>query len=279
MNVQPQTYRMPLSITLLMGFCFIFFVFFGLILFREMQDNIYVIYCFSPLLVSSLFCVVSSLYYVSVTDSNVSSNYFFRSNSLKWDEIKLIRAKGDGFVLSDENRKKNVLISPYLKNYSQLAKIINDKKPDLWREQNIKTFHYGAVKGVFVGISGILISMIAIAGGIVDIWGTTSFQMFFVLFMCGLGILFIALLKPRKLLFNNDNIVVQYILGEKIINSDDVLSFSVDELLTQNGTIYIFRVKLKMGKEYKFHKPREGYIALAIAFQEWSNNYKVKTLN
>lgn len=137
-----RTYRYPAStrIMLFIGTCF-----FGVIpVLVKSSEKIGASLCFGPMMLLCMLEFISTGYKITITNDEISTHWFGRERRMRWDEISSVRNRniwGD-LKLQSSNNSYSLRVDSQVEGYSEVIKLIEYKRPDLFNTDIPDTFHW-----------------------------------------------------------------------------------------------------------------------------------------
>jgi hypothetical protein len=222
--------------------------------------------------------MVYSFYRVGITSDEIVSFQYFRKRSLLWNEVARIEPKGGGFILSNHDSDIKIYLNPQVSRFLGLVEFIKQKRPDLWKVQDIRSFHAGAAGMILISAFGALAMFFA---GTRFFVGRDDPLYLLLLFLMGAGFIALAFAKPVEYLFEGDKFVLHYLLWDRALRVNDIESviskrgiIGSPEGILSEQSFYPITIKLRHGGKFAIAALKEGTPALENALQQWMKQYK-----
>lgn len=283
MASKSRIYRYPVMDKILLGLGTLMFAFLAYIAWVNQfgYKNRTVI----VLLVFAVLCFIGfigSFYSVTLTEKEIIVWDLFRVRRLAWTDIYEIIPSSyrDSFSLTDRNRDVRVYVSSQVKGYLELASLIKQRRPDIWKVrdtqtfQEIEIFHQRPWVAMYYGLGslGMIVAIFVIPSS-----GNIVINNYGRLLFCIVGIYVFVLVArtPRKLEFQGPALILSFYGGWKnSIHVNEVKVFYVKQENTRGGLVNILYLELENGKKLPFRDYKEGIPILASAFEKWMRKYK-----
>ena len=224
---------------------------------------------FLVLFVLCLFTFVSSIYSVTITENEIIVYRYLRAQKLAWREIyEIIPKWGDSFLLSNRDGDVRVFVSSQVRGYIDLVYEIRQMCPDIWRAQDVQTFHSSPWAALFFGLMG---AGLAVAGGRGLLTAGDQGDLFSSLLISapGLWACGTAFRAPRTLSFEGAQLAIGYLWWERRIHANQVRGIRVEHRQVRNAITYFVNLELESGKKLVLNNYKEGMPALINALEKW----------
>lgn len=278
-----RIYRYPVTDKILLGFGTIMFASLAYVAWVNQfgyKNRVVIV-----LLVFAVLCLIGfigSFYSVTLTEKEIIVWDLFRVRRLAWTDIYEVIPSSyrDSFSLSDRNRDIKVYISSQVKGYLELASLIKQRRPDIWKLrdaqtfQEIEIFHQRPWVAIYYGLGsiGMLVAIFVIPSSgsiVIDNLGRLLFS------IVGISVFVLVARTPRRLEFQGPSLILSFYGGwKKSIHVNEVKAFYVRQQDSRGGIINILYLELENGKELPFGDYKEGVPILASAFEKWMKKYK-----
>ena len=226
---------------------------------------------FLVLLVIYLF--IPFLYRLIVSNEAISSINYFRAQTLEWSEINEIRLKRNGIMLFNADDSIKVFIDSQIDGYPGIVKLLQQKRPELWKLQETTEFHQSIFESTLLLVIGIGIFLFAIYS-IVKNKLSNDVIVLILLAAVSAYLVWGGLSRIRKVSIDNDSLLVKYLLWERIIHAGDIQSIALEQQMNKNKINYFAHVRLKNGKEIVLENIKEGNPIFVSTIEQWLENNK-----
>lgn len=228
---------------------------------------------FLLLLFYSLF---SFTYKIVVSDEAISSMYLFRDKTVGWDEIVEIRPKNGGLSLIASNTNAEVYVNPQLDRYLDVVNLIQAKRPDLWRMNDMIVFHQSMVSSLVLLMLGSALPLVFGYPMIRDAFDDSR-NLMLLLVMLSMSVFMIwkSVSRIYKLSLMGNVLVAQYFFWKQEFDVTEVASVTLEtELWDRAGVYYPVRIHLADGNTLNLQNVKEGNLVLENAIKLWLEKYK-----
>jgi len=248
---------------LFIGICF-----FGAIsVLVKSSEKIVVPLCFGPMMLLCLFEFVSTGYKITLTNDEISTHWFGRKKRIRWDEISSVSNRniwGD-LKLQSSDSSYSLRVDSQVEGYSEVVKLIEYKRPDLFDADIPDTFHWVIWGQLFLGGIGSFIVAMGIKGILEHEMGA------------GLGLLALGLLtlsivftQTRTVALQDNDLVLKSLLRERRLKAQDIEAIYIDTASSGYGSVaHPITIRLTKGKTISLGGFREGPAMLYQALQAW----------
>ncbi len=225
----------------------------------------------------AFYLFIPFVYRLVVSDEAISSIHLLSTQTMEWFEIVEIYPKNSGIVLVNIDTDNNVFINSQIEDYPEVVKIIQQKRPDLWKLQDTSEFHQNIIESIF---------MLTIGTGLLFMIGLMVFQEGFskdgvvlvlgMLAICAF-ITWTGLSKIRGISLEGNILIVKYIFWNQQFHVDEIKSVGLEQEVNKTQVNYSVHIKLKNGSQVVLQKVKEGNVILINALENWLKKYKVSS--
>lgn len=234
------------------------------------------IICFAPVALLAAYLFLPFTYRLIVSDEAISSINLFGVRTLEWNEVAEIGIKHGNLLLYNRDGDVKVTVNQQIDDYPEVIKFIRQQCRNLWKLDDIQTFHQSHLESSFTTLVGLGIPVIGIWVLIQE--GFTK-QSGFVLVGTILfsAILVVpSLLYIRKLSLDGEFLVVQHLIWKSQFHVKDVWSVGLEQKYGKNIVTYPVHIRIRNRKDIVVEKVKEGNPILVNAIETWMKKYKGK---
>lgn len=232
--------------------------------------------CFGLVALFAVYLFLPFAYKLIISDEAISSISVLGTRTLEWNEVAEIKNKNGNLLLINRDGDVQVTVNQQIDGYPNVVSFIKQQRPELWKLNDIKTFHQNIFQSTILGIVGLLIIYATIAFSLEGGFFLTQ-DLPSILFGLFIGAILIwQAIKIREITFDIDYLVAKYIVWERRFHVNDIQSVNLEQRMGKNEVSYPVHVKLKNGKQLVIEKAKEGNPMLASAIETWMNTHKGK---
>jgi hypothetical protein len=178
--------------------------------------------------------------------------------------------------LSNKDGDIKVNVNQQIDGYSDVIRFIKQQRPELWRINDVNTFHQNFAESLVSVLMGFGIFL---GGG----WAifkndVTVDDVLPVLFVLGISVFlaFTGFSKTLKLSLDEDTLVLHHLVWKREFHITDILSVGLEQQYAKNAVLYPVHIKVRGKKDIVIEKVKEGNPMLVNAIELWMNKYKGK---
>jgi hypothetical protein len=208
-----------------------------------------------------------------VSEEEITTSTLLGSKTLRWTEIHRVSGRGYGIKL--HNFDEDVTVAPMyrLPGYEEVIEWIGRKRPDLFGAQEFSEIRRGLWQ-----IFGSLIAIVAVfgmAGAFLlatDPEALTSTDTIFPLIFLVVIILSVAgslLFAPQSISIESGTLRLRYLLNEKTMLANEVVSIHYTYTQTRNGKRYFIAINLADRKTIRISGLSIGLPIVYLVLKNW----------
>lgn len=226
------------------------------------------------LILIALYLFAPFTYRLIISDDAISSISLFGTKTLVWIEVSEVYSKNGGIVLSNVDSDIKVFVNPQIEDYPEVIKFIQQKRPDIWKSQEITEFHQNILQNIFLLVIGA--GLLAVIGILVFREGLTKDGIFpiLVMFVMCAFLIWSGISKIRMLTLEENILIVKYLFWKRLFHVNDIESVSLEQEMNKNQINYSVHVKLKDGNKMVLERVNEGNPMLVNTLENWLKKYK-----
>jgi hypothetical protein len=208
-----------------------------------------------------------------VSEEEITTQTLLGSKTLRWTEIARVSGRGYGIKL--HNFDDDVTVAPMyrLPGYEEVIEWIGRKRPDLFGAQE-----FSEMKRGFLQLFGSLIAIVVVLAlmgtflWVTDPGALTSTDTLFPLIFLVVIIFAVTgslLFSPQSLTFEGGMLRVKYLLSEKTMLANEIVSIHYTYTQTRNGKRYFIAVNLADRKTIRISGLNIGLPIAYLVLKNW----------
>lgn len=208
-----------------------------------------------------------------VSEEEITTQTLLGSKTLRWTEVHRVSGRGYGIKL--HNFDEDVTVAPMyrLPGYEEVIEWIGRKRPDLFSAQEFSEMRRGLwqVFGSLIAITAVF----GMAGAF--LWASdpealtstdTIFPLIFlVIIIFAIGISLLS--TPRSIALEGGTLRMHYLLNEKTILANEVVSIDYTYTQTRNGKRYFIAINLTDRKTVRISGLSIGLPIVYLILKNW----------
>ena len=232
--------------------------------------------CIGSVALLAMYLFLPFTYKLIVSDEAISSINLLGIKTLKWNQVAEIALKNGNLLLNNRDGDMKVTVNQQIDDYPEVLKFIKQQRPELWKLDDIHTFHQNYLERAFSVFMGFVVLVMGIWAIMENGWTSEMIVPLLFIFSMSMFLIFYGLMRIRKLSLDEDKLVVTYLIWERQIHVSEVWSVSLEQQYGKNIITYPIHIRIRDKKDIVVEKVKEGNPILVNAIELWMERYKGK---